>query len=50
MRTASGPTPFVYRYRFDSDEATVVHLAAKVELYKPMSFRTENRHLLESRT
>jgi carbon monoxide dehydrogenase subunit G len=33
IRTTSGPTPFVYRYRFDSDGATtVVHLAAEVEL------------------
>jgi uncharacterized membrane protein len=33
VRTTSGPTPFVYRYRFDSDgPATVVHLAAEVEL------------------
>jgi uncharacterized protein YndB with AHSA1/START domain len=33
IRTTSGPTPFVYRYRFDSDgPATVVHLAAEVEL------------------
>jgi hypothetical protein len=32
MRTTSGPTPFVYRYRFDSDGATTVaHLAAEVE-------------------
>jgi uncharacterized protein YndB with AHSA1/START domain len=33
IRTTSGPTPFVYRYRFHSDgPATVVHLAAEVEL------------------
>jgi hypothetical protein len=33
VRTTSGPTPFAYRYRFDSDDpATVVHLAAEVEL------------------
>jgi uncharacterized protein YndB with AHSA1/START domain len=33
MQTTSGPTPFVYRYRFDSDgPTTVVHLAAEVEL------------------
>jgi uncharacterized protein YndB with AHSA1/START domain len=33
VRTTSGPTPFAYRYRFDSDgPATVVHLAAEVEL------------------
>jgi carbon monoxide dehydrogenase subunit G len=33
IRTTSGPTPFVYRYRFDSGGATtVVHLAAEVEL------------------
>jgi uncharacterized protein YndB with AHSA1/START domain len=33
VRTTSGPTPFVYRYRFDPDgPTTVVHLAAEVEL------------------
>jgi carbon monoxide dehydrogenase subunit G len=33
MRTTSGPTPFVYRYRFVPEGgATVVHLAADVEL------------------
>jgi ligand-binding SRPBCC domain-containing protein len=33
IRTTSGPTPFVYRYRFTSeDSATVLHLAASVEL------------------
>lgn len=33
IRTTSGPTPFVYRYRFESDGgATVVQLAAEVEL------------------
>jgi hypothetical protein len=33
IRTTSGPTPFVYRYRFDSNgPTTVVHLAAEVEL------------------
>jgi uncharacterized protein YndB with AHSA1/START domain len=33
IRTTSGPTPFVYRYRFDSDgPTTVVHLAAEVKL------------------
>jgi Polyketide cyclase / dehydrase and lipid transport len=33
IRTASGPTPFVYRYRFTSEDgATEVRLAAEVEL------------------
>jgi uncharacterized protein YndB with AHSA1/START domain len=33
IRTTSGPTPFVYRYRFEPDgAATLVHLAASVEL------------------
>jgi uncharacterized protein YndB with AHSA1/START domain len=33
IRTTSGPTPFVYRYRFDSDDAaTRVELSADVEL------------------
>jgi uncharacterized protein YndB with AHSA1/START domain len=33
IRTTSGPTPFVYRYRFKPDRgATLVHLAASVEL------------------
>jgi uncharacterized protein YndB with AHSA1/START domain len=33
IRTTSGPTPFVYRYRFASHGAdTVVHLDASVEL------------------
>lgn len=33
IRTTSGPTPFVYRYRFASDGAgTVVHLDATLEL------------------
>lgn len=33
IRTTSGPTPFLYRYRFASDGAdTVVHLDASVEL------------------
>jgi uncharacterized protein YndB with AHSA1/START domain len=33
IRTTSGPTPFVYRYRFDRDGAgTVVRLQAGVEL------------------
>ena len=33
IRTTSGPTPFVYRYRFSSQEdETVVHLDATVEL------------------
>lgn len=33
LRTISGPTPFVYRYRFDSDgQDTTVHLDAKVTL------------------
>jgi hypothetical protein len=33
MRTTSGPTPFVYCYRFDSDgPTTIVNLAAEVEL------------------
>jgi len=33
MRTTSGPTPFVYCYRFDSDGPTTgVHLAAEVKL------------------
>jgi uncharacterized protein YndB with AHSA1/START domain len=33
IRTTSGPTPFVYRYRFASDDSdTVVHLDARVEL------------------
>jgi carbon monoxide dehydrogenase subunit G len=33
IRTTSGPTPFVYRYRFVSEgSTTIVHLAAGVEL------------------
>jgi uncharacterized protein YndB with AHSA1/START domain len=33
IRTTSGPTPFVYRYRFDAEgDATVMELAADVEL------------------
>jgi len=33
IRTSSGPTPFVYRYRFDSDGgATQLELTAEVEL------------------
>jgi uncharacterized protein YndB with AHSA1/START domain len=33
IRTRSGPTPFLYRYRFASDDSdTVVHLDASVEL------------------
>jgi hypothetical protein len=33
IRTTSGPTPFVYRYRFSSQgDETVVHLDATVEL------------------
>jgi uncharacterized protein YndB with AHSA1/START domain len=33
IRTTSGPTPFVYRYRFTSSGAdTLVHLDASVEL------------------
>jgi hypothetical protein len=33
IRTASGPTSFVYRYRFSSDRgATLVRLDARVEL------------------
>lgn len=33
IRTTSGPTPFVYRYRLSSENGvTVVHLDAKVEL------------------
>ena len=33
IRTTSGPTPFVYRYRFSSDgPCTVVQLEASVEL------------------
>ena len=33
IRTTSGPTPFIYRYRFASEgRATVIHLAAQVEL------------------
>jgi uncharacterized protein YndB with AHSA1/START domain len=33
IRTTSGPTPFVYRYRFDSEDgATRMELAADVEL------------------
>jgi hypothetical protein len=33
IRTTSGPTPFVYRYRFDADgDATRIELAAEVEL------------------
>jgi uncharacterized protein YndB with AHSA1/START domain len=33
IRTTSGPTPFVYRYRFEAEgPTTVVHLAAEVEL------------------
>jgi uncharacterized protein YndB with AHSA1/START domain len=33
IRTTSGPTPFRYRYRFESEDgATVMHLAATMEL------------------
>jgi len=33
IRTTSGPTPFLYRYRFDTEaDATLVELAADVEL------------------
>jgi uncharacterized protein YndB with AHSA1/START domain len=33
IRTTSGPTPFVYRYRFDADDGgTRMELAAEVEL------------------
>jgi uncharacterized protein YndB with AHSA1/START domain len=33
IRTTSGPTPFVYRYRFEGNgQATNMHLAATVEL------------------
>ncbi|MGH2984631.1 MAG: SRPBCC family protein [Solirubrobacterales bacterium] len=33
LRTTSGPTPFIYRYRFDSEDGvTVVRLVAEVEL------------------
>ena len=33
IRTTSGPTPFLYHYRFDRDGAdTVIHLDASVEL------------------
>jgi uncharacterized protein YndB with AHSA1/START domain len=33
IRTTSGPTPFVYRYRFAPEgRTTVVHLAGRVEL------------------
>jgi uncharacterized protein YndB with AHSA1/START domain len=33
MRTISGPTPFIYRYRFGPDgDATILDLAADVEL------------------
>ena len=33
IRTTSGPTPFVYRYRFSSERgATLVHLDGSVEL------------------
>ena len=33
IRTTSGPTPFLYRYRFDGENATtVVELDAQVEL------------------
>src|SRR4029453_15102922 len=33
IRTTSGPTPFVYRYRFtDEEAATLMELAAEVEL------------------
>ena len=33
IRTTSGPTPFVYRYRFDSQgDATRLELSAEVEL------------------
>jgi carbon monoxide dehydrogenase subunit G len=33
IRTTSGPTPFVYRYRFKSaGEGTLLHLSASVEL------------------
>jgi carbon monoxide dehydrogenase subunit G len=36
LRTTSGPTPFVYRYRFAADgDATVVALDASVELRGP---------------
>jgi uncharacterized protein YndB with AHSA1/START domain len=33
IRTTSGPTPFLYRYRFtDEGDATLIELAAEVEL------------------
>lgn len=33
IRTTSGPTPFVYRYRFEADgQGTLMKLAATVEL------------------
>jgi uncharacterized protein YndB with AHSA1/START domain len=38
IRTTSGPTPFVYRYRFIADgSATVIELDATVELAGPAS-------------
>jgi uncharacterized protein YndB with AHSA1/START domain len=50
IRTTSGPTPFLYRYRFASDgAATVVHLDASVELtgvaavLGPLATRTVRR-------
>ena len=36
IRTTSGPTPFVYRYRFTADDhATIVELDARVDLSGP---------------
>jgi hypothetical protein len=36
IRTTSGPTPFVYRYRFSADDdATLVELDARVDLSGP---------------
>jgi hypothetical protein len=44
IRTTSGPTPFLYRYRFTSDGTdTVVHLDASVScpLWQPCSGRSQ---------
>jgi uncharacterized protein YndB with AHSA1/START domain len=50
MRTTSGRTPFVYRYRFDSDgPTTVVHLAAEVELSGIAGARSARGALGEAR-
>jgi hypothetical protein len=36
IRTTSGPTPFIYRYRFTSEgSSTMIHLSAEVELGVP---------------